>query len=153
MTNMVKLSNKHIKQKLMLPGPGWPSGPAVRFTRSTLVARVRWFRSRVWTHARLVNPCCGSCPTYKAKEDGHGCQLRAGLPQKTTNIIATRRHTCIFHKTQPKVFYMRFYFLPQKLSIKKVNKCFKSISYHLTVKKKITLVRRNPTIFILYKSL
>ena len=27
-------------------------------------------------------PCCGRHPTYKVEEDGHGCYLRAGLPQQ-----------------------------------------------------------------------
>ena len=26
--------------------------------------------------------CCGRRPSYKVEEDGHGCQLRASLPQK-----------------------------------------------------------------------
>ena len=26
-------------------------------------------------------PCCGRRLTYKVEEDGHGCQLRASLPQ------------------------------------------------------------------------
>ena len=35
----------------------------------------------MWTYAPLVKPCCGRCPTYKVEEDGHGCLLRASLPQ------------------------------------------------------------------------
>ena len=27
-------------------------------------------------------PSCGRRPTYKVEEDGHGCQLRASLPQQ-----------------------------------------------------------------------
>ena len=27
-------------------------------------------------------PCCGRRPTYKIEEDGHGCWLRASLPQQ-----------------------------------------------------------------------
>ena len=32
--------------------------------------------------ALLGPPCCGRCPTYKVEEDGHGCELRASLPQQ-----------------------------------------------------------------------
>ena len=32
--------------------------------------------------APLGTPCCGRPPTYKVEEDGHGCQLRASLPQQ-----------------------------------------------------------------------
>ena len=27
-------------------------------------------------------PCCSRRPTYKVEEDGHGCSLRASLPQQ-----------------------------------------------------------------------
>ena len=27
-------------------------------------------------------PCCGRGPMYKVEEDGHGCKLRASLPQQ-----------------------------------------------------------------------
>ena len=32
--------------------------------------------------ALLGKPCCGRRPTYKVEEDGHGCELRVGLPQR-----------------------------------------------------------------------
>ena len=32
--------------------------------------------------APLGTPCCGRRPTYKLEEDGHGCELRARLPQQ-----------------------------------------------------------------------
>ena len=32
--------------------------------------------------APLGKPCCGRRPTYKVEEDGHGCELRASLPQQ-----------------------------------------------------------------------
>ena len=32
--------------------------------------------------APLGKPCCGRRPTYKVEEDGHGCDLRASLPQQ-----------------------------------------------------------------------
>ena len=32
--------------------------------------------------ALLGKPRCGRCPTYKVEEDGHGCWLRASLPQQ-----------------------------------------------------------------------
>ena len=31
--------------------------------------------------APLDTPCCGERPTNKLEEDGHGCELRASLPQ------------------------------------------------------------------------
>ena len=31
--------------------------------------------------ALLGMPCCGRRPTYKVEDDGHGCELRASLPQ------------------------------------------------------------------------
>ena len=32
--------------------------------------------------APLGKPYCGRHPTYKIEEDGHGCELRASLPQQ-----------------------------------------------------------------------
>ena len=32
--------------------------------------------------APLGKPYCGRRPTYKVEEDGHGCELRASLPQR-----------------------------------------------------------------------
>ena len=32
--------------------------------------------------APLGEPCCGRHATYKVEEDGHGCELRASLPQQ-----------------------------------------------------------------------
>ena len=32
--------------------------------------------------APLDKPCCGRHPTKKVEEDGHGCELRASLPQQ-----------------------------------------------------------------------
>ena len=32
--------------------------------------------------APLGTPCCGGRTTYKLEEDGHGCWLRARLPQQ-----------------------------------------------------------------------
>ena len=46
---------------------------------------VHWFGSQVQTYATLVKLCCGRRPTYKVEEDGHGCELRACLPQKEKN--------------------------------------------------------------------
>ena len=55
----------------------------VKCTHSILVA----WGSPVWIPGTDVaprgKPCCGRCPTYKVEENGHGCQLRASLPQKT----------------------------------------------------------------------
>ena len=56
------------------PGPGSrPSGAAVKCAPSASVAS----GSPVWIPgadmAPLGKPCCGSRPTYKIEEDGHGC--------------------------------------------------------------------------------
>ena len=32
--------------------------------------------------APLGKPCCCMRPAYKVEEDGHGCELRARLPQQ-----------------------------------------------------------------------
>ena len=64
---------------------GLPGGTAVKRTHSTSAARGRGFGSRVWTWHRLAllgKPCYGRRPTYKVVEGGHGCQLRASVPQK-----------------------------------------------------------------------
>ena len=38
--------------------------------------------------ALLGMPCCGRRPTYKVEEDGHGCELRARLPQQRVGLVA-----------------------------------------------------------------
>ena len=43
-------------------------------------------------------PCCGRRPTYKVEEDGHGCQLRASLPQKKRGGLAAVSSELIFLK-------------------------------------------------------
>ena len=54
----------------------------VKFSRSALAAR----GSPVWILGADMAPfgksCCGRRPTYKEEEDGHGCELRASLPQQ-----------------------------------------------------------------------
>ena len=50
---------------------GGPSGASVKCTRSALAAQGSLVRILVWTCAPLIKPCCGRCPTYKVKEDGH----------------------------------------------------------------------------------
>ena len=40
------------------------------------------FGSWVQTYALFGKACCGRHPTYKVEEEGHGCQLRASLPQQ-----------------------------------------------------------------------
>ena len=61
---------------------GQPGGTAVKCPRSASPAR----GSPVWIPgadmALLGKPCCCRHPTYKAEEDGHGCKLRASLPQQ-----------------------------------------------------------------------
>ena len=54
----------------------------VKFTRSALAARGSLVQIPGVDMAPLVKPCCGRRPTYKVEEDGHGCELRASLPQQ-----------------------------------------------------------------------
>ena len=53
----------------------------VKCARSALLAQ----GSLVWIPgadgALLGGGCCGGRPTYGVEEDGHGCWLRASLPQ------------------------------------------------------------------------
>ena len=61
---------------------GRPGGTAVKFARSTSVAQGSPVRILSVDVALLGKPCCGRRPTYKVEEDGHGCELRASLPQQ-----------------------------------------------------------------------
>ena len=61
---------------------GWPGGAAVKCAHSALVAPGSPVRIPGTDKAQLVKPCCGRRPTYKAEEAGHGCELRASLPQQ-----------------------------------------------------------------------
>ena len=57
-------------------------GTAVKFTHSDFAAQgspVRILGADMAPHGK---PCCGRRPTYKVEEDGHGCELRASLPQQ-----------------------------------------------------------------------
>ena len=54
----------------------------LKFERSTSVAWGSPVRILGADMVPLVKPCCGRHPTYKVEEDGHGCELRAGLPQQ-----------------------------------------------------------------------
>ena len=51
---------------------------------------VRQFGSWAQTYAPLVKPCCGRLATCKVEEDGHGCWLRASLPQQKKRRIGVR---------------------------------------------------------------
>ena len=52
---------------------GQPSGVAVKFVRSALVAQGSLVRIPGADMALLGKPCCGRRPTNKIEEDGHGC--------------------------------------------------------------------------------
>ena len=60
----------------------WPSGAAVKFTRSTLAAQGLLVQILGADVAPFGTPCCGRHPTYRVEEDGHRCELRASLPQQ-----------------------------------------------------------------------
>ena len=64
----------HLCQDVMAKPAQWR--PVVQQLSSHI--RLWWpglcqFRSRVWTYALLVKPCCGRRPKHKAEEGGHGC--------------------------------------------------------------------------------
>ena len=61
---------------------GQPGGAAVKCTHSASAARGSPVQILDGDMAPLDKPCCGRHPTYKVKEYGPGCQLRANLPQK-----------------------------------------------------------------------
>ena len=67
---------------------GWPGGAAVKFTHSALAAQGSPVRIPDVDTAPLGKPCCGRRPTYKLEEDGHGCELRANLPQQKRGGLA-----------------------------------------------------------------
>ena len=55
----------------------------MKFARSASAAR----GSLVWIPGADMaplgkKPCYGRCSTYKVEEDGHGCWLKASLPQQ-----------------------------------------------------------------------
>ena len=52
--------------------------------------------------APLGTPCCGRLPTYKVEEDGHGCELRASLPQQKRGGLAVVSSGLIFLKKKKK---------------------------------------------------
>ena len=52
---------------------GQPSGTAIKFAHSTSAARDSLVQILGADMAPLGMPCCGSHPTYKVEEDGHGC--------------------------------------------------------------------------------
>ena len=54
----------------------------VKCAHSALAARGSLARILGATMALRRKPCCSRHPTYKVEEDGHGCWLRASLPQQ-----------------------------------------------------------------------
>ena len=54
----------------------------VKFAHFTSVAQGLLVRISGADMAPLGKPCCGRHSTYKVEEDGHGCELRASLPQQ-----------------------------------------------------------------------
>ena len=75
------LKSSHLKVNI-IHVRGGPRGSAVKCAHSTLVVRGSLVRIPGADMAPLVKPCCGRHPTYKVEEDGHGCELRASLPQQ-----------------------------------------------------------------------
>ena len=63
---------------------GWPGGAAVKFARSASAVRGSPVRILGADMAPLGKPRSGRGTTYKVEEDGHGCSLRANLPQHTS---------------------------------------------------------------------
>ena len=60
---------------------GQPGGAVVKCSRSSSAAWGSPVQIQGADMAPLIKPCCGRRPTYKVEEDGHGCYLRASLPQ------------------------------------------------------------------------
>ena len=52
---------------------GWPGGASVKCAHSASLAQGSLVRILGADMALLVKPCCGRRPTYKVKEDEHGC--------------------------------------------------------------------------------
>ena len=82
---------------------GWPSGTAIKFASSASAA----WGSPVQIpsadlHTTWQKPCCGRHPTYKVEEDGHGCFLRASLPQQKRGLAADISSGLIFLKKKKK---------------------------------------------------
>ena len=59
-----------------------PVGLAVKLACYALAAWGWLLRILCVDMALLVRPCWGRSTTYKVEEDGHGCELRASLPQQ-----------------------------------------------------------------------
>ena len=50
--------------------------------------------------APLDKPCCGTRPMDRVEEDGHGCELRASLPQQKAGLAADVSSGLIFVKKE-----------------------------------------------------
>ena len=63
-------------------GLGGADGTVVKCAHSVSVAQGLPVQIPGTDMALLGKPCCGRRPSYKVEEDGHGCELRASLPQQ-----------------------------------------------------------------------
>ena len=61
---------------------GQPGGAVVKCAHSSSAAAGSLVRITGANMALLGMPCCGKRPPYKVEEDGHGCELKASLPQQ-----------------------------------------------------------------------
>ena len=69
------------------------AGPVAQWLSAHVLLSVVWglpVRIPAADMASCGKPCCGRRPTHKVEEDGHGCELRANLPQQKKRRIGSR---------------------------------------------------------------